>query len=403
MSPLEGGDHVGGELSALVDDGDLVAFLRQALGHDQARPITAEGDDALAGDDVDLAFASITARFGDEHATVVAAGRDRLGYRAPGPDEEGVAAVRDVAVDVVHKGGQLQLFDAGVVHLDQEPHHDGRARCRELPVRGKALRRDRHRVGVPLDAHPVVLEPQDLLRNLGEHRLALGLDLGAPRVEQDLLERAHLEPALEALDLINVEYEVLPAVFDIEEAMKEGAPQLHDEYERNIVADTHYDFGDVDAGFKESDHVREDHYYMQPNSHGCLEPRGILVDYDITGKFTVWTSTQSPFHVRRNISGALAIPLSKVRIIKPTVGGGFGGKVDTHPMHIAAAMGCPVVALFGPTAPWRTGPYGQRHKVIRADVDCSPCFKKSCSHMKCMEEIGVEQVFEAVKDMVTQI
>jgi len=75
---------------------------------------------------------------------------------------------------------------------------------------------------------------------------------------------------------------------------------------------------------------------------------------------------------------------------------------DTGPMHIAAAMKCRVVALFGPTAPWRTGPYGQRHEVIRADVECSPCFKRSCSHMKCMEDIGVEQVFEAVRNMVTQ-
>jgi 3-deoxy-D-manno-octulosonic-acid transferase/heptosyltransferase-1 len=75
---------------------------------------------------------------------------------------------------------------------------------------------------------------------------------------------------------------------------------------------------------------------------------------------------------------------------------------DTGPMHIAAAMECPVVALFGPTAPWRTGPYGQGHDVIRADVECSPCFKKRCSHMRCMEEIGVEQVFEAVRNMVTK-
>jgi 3-deoxy-D-manno-octulosonic-acid transferase/heptosyltransferase-1 len=74
---------------------------------------------------------------------------------------------------------------------------------------------------------------------------------------------------------------------------------------------------------------------------------------------------------------------------------------DTGPMHIAAAMGCRVVALFGPTAPWRTGPYGQSHKVIRADLECSPCFKKKCNDMSCMKEITVDRVFEAVKDMVT--
>lgn len=74
---------------------------------------------------------------------------------------------------------------------------------------------------------------------------------------------------------------------------------------------------------------------------------------------------------------------------------------DTGPMHIAAAMGCPVIALFGPTSPQRTGPYGEGHKVIRADVDCSPCFKKTCDHMTCMKEIKVDGVFDAVKDLIT--
>jgi 3-deoxy-D-manno-octulosonic-acid transferase/heptosyltransferase-1 len=73
---------------------------------------------------------------------------------------------------------------------------------------------------------------------------------------------------------------------------------------------------------------------------------------------------------------------------------------DTGPMHMAAAMGCPVVALFGPTAPWRTGPYGRGHRVVRAEVDCSPCFKKKCDQMTCMREIVVEDVFEAAKAIV---
>jgi len=73
---------------------------------------------------------------------------------------------------------------------------------------------------------------------------------------------------------------------------------------------------------------------------------------------------------------------------------------DTGPMHMAAAMGCSVVALFGPTAPWRTGPYGDGHKVVRADAECSPCFKRRCRHMTCMKEIGVEQVFEGVREVM---
>ncbi len=69
---------------------------------------------------------------------------------------------------------------------------------------------------------------------------------------------------------------------------------------------------------------------------------------------------------------------------------------DTGPMHIAAAMGCPVVALFGPTSPRRTGPYGGRHTVISSGVSCSPCFQKRCYHRSCMKEIRSDDVVEAV-------
>lgn len=71
---------------------------------------------------------------------------------------------------------------------------------------------------------------------------------------------------------------------------------------------------------------------------------------------------------------------------------------DTGPMHTAAAMGCPVVALFGPTAPWRTGPYGKGHRVIREELECSPCFKKRCDSLSCMKDITVERVFDTVKE-----
>ena len=72
---------------------------------------------------------------------------------------------------------------------------------------------------------------------------------------------------------------------------------------------------------------------------------------------------------------------------------------DTGPMHIAAAMGCSVVALFGPTSPLRTGPYGTGHRVIRSGIDCSPCFKKECDDTKCMKEITVNMVADAVKSI----
>jgi lipopolysaccharide heptosyltransferase I len=70
---------------------------------------------------------------------------------------------------------------------------------------------------------------------------------------------------------------------------------------------------------------------------------------------------------------------------------------DTGPMHLAAASGAPVVALFGPTAPWRTGPFGSVKQVIRLGLSCSPCFKRQCPDPKCMTNISSEQVIEAVK------
>ncbi|MBT3312764.1 MAG: lipopolysaccharide heptosyltransferase I [Desulfobacterales bacterium] len=71
---------------------------------------------------------------------------------------------------------------------------------------------------------------------------------------------------------------------------------------------------------------------------------------------------------------------------------------DTGPMHLGAAVGAPVVAIFGPTAPWRTGPYGKGHKVIRTELECSPCFKRKCETNECMEMISVQDVFEGIKN-----
>lgn len=71
--------------------------------------------------------------------------------------------------------------------------------------------------------------------------------------------------------------------------------------------------------------------------------------------------------------------------------------VDSGPMHIAAAAGAHVIALFGPTAPWRTGPYGKGHRVLRKDLECSPCFRKECPEPRCMDEITVEEVLACVE------
>jgi len=73
---------------------------------------------------------------------------------------------------------------------------------------------------------------------------------------------------------------------------------------------------------------------------------------------------------------------------------------DTGPMHMAAAVGTPVIALFGPTAPWRTRPFGAEHKIMRSKLYCSPCFKRKCNRIDCMHQISVEQIMDAIKSII---
>ena len=76
---------------------------------------------------------------------------------------------------------------------------------------------------------------------------------------------------------------------------------------------------------------------------------------------------------------------------------------DTGPMHICAAVDTPVIAIFGPTAPWRTGPFGDRHRVIRSSIKCSPCFKRNCSARQCMNEISIGKVMETIGEMLQAV
>jgi len=144
--------------------------------------------------------------------------------------------------------------------------------------------------------------------------------------------------AEEAVELIQVEYEELPAVTDPIEAMKEGAPQIHAHAERNIAGKISLNFGDVEKGFKESDYIREDRFETPRVFPGYLEPHGTLAKYDSSGKITIWSSAQTPYFVHRNLSLAFGVPLSKVRVVQPYIGGGFGGKNYCFPLNFCAAM-----------------------------------------------------------------
>ena len=160
------------------------------------------------------------------------------------------------------------------------------------------------------------------------------------------------EIAEEALELIAVEYEELPAVFDPLEAKKKGAPVIHDGIKNNTSFFIKKEFGDVAKAFAECDAVFEDTFYSQPVNHAPLEPHAALAQFDpLNGELTIWSSTQIPFFLRRNLSNTLQIPESKVRVIKPKVGGGFGQKIDMFAKDFCAAwfamhLGRPVKFLY---------------------------------------------------------
>ncbi|MBS4024056.1 MAG: 4-hydroxybenzoyl-CoA reductase subunit alpha [Clostridia bacterium] len=144
------------------------------------------------------------------------------------------------------------------------------------------------------------------------------------------------ETVYKALKLIKVEYEVLPAVFDPIEALREGAPQVHDEYPGNINTEIHQNFGDVEKAFAEAYHVRTDQFMGQRSYQSPIEPHSAISFWD-GGKLTVYASTQSPHYFQYYIAREFGLKMGDVRVIKTFVGGGFGGKLEPTGLEFAGA------------------------------------------------------------------
>jgi CO/xanthine dehydrogenase Mo-binding subunit len=148
--------------------------------------------------------------------------------------------------------------------------------------------------------------------------------------------------AQNALDLIEVDYEVQPAVFDPVEAMKPDAPQIHPTHPKaevpysNIGGSTATQWGDVEAGFAESDYVREDRFESHLRTHGYLEPQTTIANWE-NDRLNVWTSSMGTFIKRAKLAKTLDLPYSAVRIHKTYVGGTFGGKIDLYSHEYCAA------------------------------------------------------------------
>ncbi len=144
--------------------------------------------------------------------------------------------------------------------------------------------------------------------------------------------------AQEALELIKVDYEELPAVFDMFEAQKEGAPQIHDDFPGNINAEVHQEFGDTDQEMSNSDLVVEHTFLNKRQDAAFIEPHSCIASFDLNGRLTLHTSTQVPHYVMRTVAMVLQIPVGNVRVVKPYVGGGFGPKCEATPMEMSCAL-----------------------------------------------------------------
>ncbi|HEV2751375.1 MAG TPA: molybdopterin cofactor-binding domain-containing protein [Gemmatimonadales bacterium] len=148
------------------------------------------------------------------------------------------------------------------------------------------------------------------------------------------------EIATQALDLIHVTYEPLRAFPDAVDAVEHPDPVIHDYADAgNIHKLIDLEFGDVDAGFREADLVREDLFFFEGNTHLPMEQHAAVADWspDPSGKLTLWSSTQTPHYVHRALAKVLELPPARIRVVATPNGGGFGGKSDPFSHEIVAA------------------------------------------------------------------
>jgi CO/xanthine dehydrogenase Mo-binding subunit len=168
------------------------------------------------------------------------------------------------------------------------------------------------------------------------------LSVGKARyVGEEVAAVAAIDPdiAEEAVDLIEVDWETLPGVFDAEEAMRDGAPLVHEDKPNNIAMTMDIERGNIAQAFAESDVIVEDTFQSMPQWHCAIETIGSVAEYAPNGKYTIYMNTQTLFNARYRIATALGVPETDVRIIQSAVGGGFGGKsCDDNNALVAAVL-----------------------------------------------------------------
>jgi CO/xanthine dehydrogenase Mo-binding subunit len=179
---------------------------------------------------------------------------------------------------------------------------------------------DRLLVGSLFKDTPILAK--DIVRHVGEPIVSIAAET--------------LEIAQAAAQLVEIEYEPLEPVLTPEDALKEGAPQLHPS--GNLIANLSNAVGDVDAAFAKADLVVEDTYINEPIEHCYLEPQGGISFIDTDGVLTLLVCTQYPHYHHKQLAGVTGLPLERIRVIQTVVGGAFGGKIDVTIECVACLM-----------------------------------------------------------------
>ena len=178
--------------------------------------------------------------------------------------------------------------------------------------------------------------------------------------------------AEEALGLIEVEYEPLPALFSAEEALQAGAPLIHPERGSNLFTKYRYSHGDLESGERESDVILEEDYELPYVAHAAMETSVVVASFDHRGHLTLYSTTQIPFLLQRDLAEALGLEGSDIRIVQTAIGGAFGRGLDIYPYEPIAALlarkaGKPVRISFSRPEEFLAAPMRQPARVhVRA-------------------------------------
>lgn len=182
------------------------------------------------------------------------------------------------------------------------------------------------------------------------------------------------EIAEHALRLIEVTYEPLEPVFSAKRSLRSDSPLLHPERESNLFQTYHYEHGDIQTGEAKSDVILEDSFYLPYVTHACMETSIVIAKYDPAGRLTLWSTTQIPFLLQRDLADALGLDGSRIRIIQTAIGGAFGRGLDVYPFEPITALmarkaGKPVRLAFSREEEFRATPVRQPVEVqVRAGV-----------------------------------